>query len=109
MGAALSRSRWRRVSLAAVLAALGACAPVAAAEGARRTTSPTPYMGVNTWYAFGANVDEEAVVQLTNAVAYRRLKAAGYRYVWIDAGWWHGDRDADGHIVVDPALWPHGL
>lgn len=40
------------------------------------------------------------------ALAASGLKKAGYEYVNIDEGWWLGDRDADGNIVVDPKRWP---
>ena len=76
-----------------------------------------PYMGVDTWYGYGLNVNEQTVVNLTNATVDRGLKAAGYGYVWIDAGWWKpadgpgtpGARNADGSIQLDPSLWPHGM
>jgi alpha-galactosidase len=68
-----------------------------------------PYMGVDTWYAFGTAINEPTVVALTNWVVSSGLEAAGYRYVWLDAGWWSGARDASGNIVVDPSQWPHGM
>jgi alpha-galactosidase len=76
-----------------------------------------PYMGVDTWYGYGLSVNEQAVVNLTNATVDRGLEAAGYRDVWIDAGWWKpadgpgtpGARNADGSIQLDPSLWPHGM
>lgn len=34
------------------------------------------------------------------------LKSAGYQYVNIDEGWWQGQRDESGNIVVDPRQWP---
>jgi hypothetical protein len=40
------------------------------------------------------------------AMASNGMKAAGYQYINIDEGWWLGDRDADGNIVVDPKAWP---
>jgi alpha-galactosidase len=39
----------------------------------------------------------------------RGLEREGYRYVWLDVGWWQGQRDASGQIVVNPAQWPHGM
>ena len=68
-----------------------------------------PYMGVDTWYAFGTAINEPTVVALTNWVVSSGLEAVGYRYVWLDAGWWSGARDASGNIVVDPSQWPHGM
>jgi alpha-galactosidase len=110
--------RWVGVLLAAVLATLlvGPAAaatkhlkPIKGRPKLQPTTDLTPYMGVNTWYGFGSTLDEQTVVQLAKAVVGRRLKAVGYRYVWIDAGWWHGERDASGNIAVDPGRWPHGM
>jgi len=69
----------------------------------------TPYMGIDTWYAFGSNIDEQTVVRFAGEVVSRGLKTAGYRYVWLDGGWWNGSRDANGNIVVDTAQWPHGM
>lgn len=95
-----SRAIRQSIRLAVVLAALAV--PLAARASA-------PYMGVDTWYAFGPNINESTIVALTNATVSRGLKAAGYRYIWLDAGWWYGARDANGNIVLDPAQWPHGM
>ena len=37
------------------------------------------------------------------------LAQKGYRYVWLDVGWWHGTRNASGTITVSHNQWPHGL
>ena len=66
-------------------------------------------MGVDTWYAFGTQIDETVVKALADAMVSRGLVAAGYTYVWIDAGWWSGTRDSAGKIIPSPVLWPHGL
>jgi alpha-galactosidase len=66
-------------------------------------------MGVDTWYAFGTQIDETVVKALADAMVSRGLVAAGYKYVWIDAGWWSGTRDSAGKIIPSPVLWPHGL
>jgi alpha-galactosidase len=68
-----------------------------------------PYMGVDTWYAFHSDIDEQKVVQLTDATVARGLETAGYRYIWLDAGWWSGARDSDGAIAVNHEQWPHGM
>lgn len=39
-------------------------------------------------------------------MANSALKKAGYEYVNIDEGWWLGERDPEGNIVVDPKAWP---
>lgn len=85
-----------------------AFAPSASASGFEGLAS-TPYMGVDTWYAFGTAINEQTIVELANAMVSSGLRAAGYRYLWIDGGWWTGTRDAQGNIVVDPAQWPHGM
>jgi alpha-galactosidase len=85
-----------------LLAAVALVAPLASRASA-------PYMGVDTWYAFHAAIDEQKVVELTDATVARGLETAGYRYIWLDAGWWSGARDPDGNIAVNPAQWPHGM
>jgi len=96
------RSATRAGCLALALALLLLLAPV-------RASAVAPYTGVDTWYGFGANINEQTVVQLTDAIVDRGLRAAGYRYVWLDAGWWYGARDPSGRIVLDPQQWPHGM
>jgi alpha-galactosidase len=89
------------------LAAAIACARPAAAldNGLART----PYMGWNTYYGLGSAFDHATMRSVTDAIVNRGLKAAGYRYVWIDGGWWNGARDANGAITVDPQQWPDGM
>ena len=74
-----------------------------------RGLAATPPMGVNTWYAFGSAINEQVVVDLANEMVSRGLEKVGYRYLWIDGGWWRGTRDANGNISVDPTQWPHGM
>jgi alpha-galactosidase len=68
-----------------------------------------PYMGWNSYYGLGLRYDEGTIVSVTDAIVARGLPAVGYRYVWLDAGWWSGPRDATGAIVVDARQWPHGM
>jgi alpha-galactosidase len=82
---------------------------ITAPAAAQLEPSPTPYMGADTWYAFGPNLNEVTVAGFTHAVVARGLADAGYRYVWLDAGWWHGARDRHGNIVVNRQQWPDGL
>ncbi|KUN58956.1 hypothetical protein AQJ46_42580 [Streptomyces canus] len=37
------------------------------------------------------------------------MAAAGYAYISHDDGWPQGDRNADGTITFDEALWPGGM
>ncbi len=99
------------LSPAVTVAAAGtrAGATPSAATSAPPEPSYAPYMGVNTWYGFGAGINQATIVKLVNATISRGLRAAGYRYIWLDAGWWYGQRDSHGNIVIDPHLWPDGM
>jgi hypothetical protein len=63
-------------------------------------------MGWNSWNSFANIVDSRIVQQQAQALASNGMKQAGYEYVVIDEGWWLGDRDAAGNIVVNPKQWP---
>jgi alpha-galactosidase len=69
----------------------------------------TPYMGWDTYFAFGGAFNEATILDQAHQLIARGLARAGYRYIWFDVGWWHGTRDATGQITVSPAQWPHGL
>ncbi len=69
----------------------------------------TPYMGWNTYYGLGGNFNDQTIKSEADAIVSRGLKDAGYRYVWLDGGWWSGTRDANGNITVDPQQWPNGM
>ena len=96
----------RRVLIGAALtlALAIACQPADA-----RPLSPTPYMGWDTYFAFGARYSEATVLQQASALLTSGLARRGYRYVWLDVGWWRGARDAAGRIQVSGRQWPHGL
>jgi alpha-galactosidase len=96
-------TRLRKITLLGALALAGALSLAGTAR------ADAPYMGVDTWYAFGSQINEQRVVDLTDAVVARGLANAGYRYVWLDAGWWEGARNADGSIAIDPNQWPHAM
>ena len=63
-------------------------------------------MGWNSWNSFANVVNSKIVQQQAKALASNGMKGAGYQYVVIDEGWWLGERDAEGNIVVDPKRWP---
>ena len=63
-------------------------------------------MGWNSWNSFANIVNSQIVQQQANALASNGMKEAGYEYVVIDEGWWLGQRDAAGNILVDPKQWP---
>jgi hypothetical protein len=45
-------------------------------------------------------------MQQAKALVASGLKAKGYDYVNIDEGWWKGQRNQRGDILVDPKQWP---
>ncbi len=71
--------------------------------------APTPYMGWDTYFTFGVRYDEASVLAQASQLVTRGLVRKGYRYVWLDVGWWQGTRDAAGNITVSPTQWPHGM
>src|SRR5262245_42822675 len=68
----------------------------------------TPYMGWNSWYG-STPLYEEIVLTIADSMVGRGLLASGYQYVWMDGGWWDGERDERGNIIPPPRQWPHGL
>jgi alpha-galactosidase len=71
--------------------------------------SPTPYMGWDTYFAFGGAYSEATVLRQASELITLGLRDKGFRYVWLDVGWWHGARDSAGQITVSPRQWPHGM
>ena len=97
----------RLLACAAPLLAAAAFAPGAGA--ATQALTPTPYMGWDTYFAFGAKYDEAVVLEQASNLITDGLQKAGYRLIWLDVGWWHGERASDGKIFVNPTQWPHGM
>jgi alpha-galactosidase len=71
--------------------------------------APTPYMGWDSYFAFGSHYDEATILEQASQMVTRGLVRDGYNYLWLDVGWWQGTRGAAGEITVDPQQWPHGL
>jgi len=85
-------------------------AAAAAAQPPRPSVlAATPYMGWDTYLAFGGSYSEATVLRQASELISLGLERRGYRYVWLDVGWWHGTRNASGEITVSRAQWPHGL
>jgi alpha-galactosidase len=99
-------SRWgTAAALLAVTLTLAAPRPAAA----QSVLAATPYMGWDTYFALGGRYSESTVLQQASQMLSMGLQQRGYRYIWLDVGWWHGTRNASGEITVSPAQWPHGL
>jgi alpha-galactosidase len=69
----------------------------------------TPYMGWNTWYAFGGKFDEKKLREVADSMISSGLREAGYTYLCLDDCWSSKSRDADGKLVADPAKFPSGM
>lgn len=103
-GFGMSKRGWMQAVCAAVLA----CATMGLAAQATVRTMPVPLppMGWSSWNSFSNTVDARVVMSQARAMIASGLHKAGYQYINIDEGWWLGQRDAQGNIVVDPHAWP---
>src|SRR3984893_17602177 len=81
----------------------------AAARASAGSLAPRPYMGWDTYFAFGGAYSEATVLRQASELISLGLRREGFRYVWLDVGWWQGARSATGHITVNRRQWPHGL
>ncbi|HEX4110742.1 MAG TPA: glycoside hydrolase family 27 protein [Solirubrobacteraceae bacterium] len=71
--------------------------------------APTPYMGWDSYYAFAGKINESTILTEAHELVASGLAADGYRLVWLDVGWWQGQRASNGQIEVSATQWPHGL
>ncbi len=69
----------------------------------------TPYMGWDTYFALGGKYSESTILMQASRLLSLGLARKGYRYVWLDVGWWQGARNSSGTIAVSHSQWPHGL
>jgi alpha-galactosidase len=103
----------RRVTLVSALA-LAVAASALASVAARAQSKPTvlaatPYMGWDTYFALPGGFPETTILQEAALLKSSGLESRGYKLVWLDAGWWQGQRDAAGNMMVNPKQWPHGI
>lgn len=90
--------------------ALASVCPAAVGHASTSTVlAPTPYMGWDTYFALGPRYSESTILDEASALVSDGLARKGYRYVWLDVGWWQGQRDSHGQIVVNRTQWPHGM
>jgi alpha-galactosidase len=105
----------RRITLASALAlSLALCGGLlsgaaAGAQPAPALVAPTPYMGWDTYFAIANGFNESSILQQAALLKSSGLEADGYRLIWLDAGWWQGQRDAQGNIAPSATQWPHGI
>ncbi|MER7583564.1 NEW3 domain-containing protein [Kitasatospora sp. NPDC097691] len=114
--------RWLRAAvaccttLAAVSAATLMAQPAAAAEPSPPGAvadypnyAPTPPMGWNDWSYYQCGIDEKTILGNAQALVTTGLAKKGYDTVTIDDCWMSHQRDAQGNLVADPQLFPHGM
>ena len=68
----------------------------------------TPQMGWTSWNKFGVNINEDLIKATADKMVELGLVDAGYIYLNLDDGW-HGERDEQGFIQVDPQKFPSGM
>jgi alpha-galactosidase len=66
-------------------------------------------MGWDTYLGLGPRYSEANILEQASEMRTRGLLADGYRYIWLDVGWWQGQRAANGAITVNRGQWPHGM
>jgi alpha-galactosidase len=69
----------------------------------------TPPMGWNSWNAFQADIDEQKIRAIADAMVKSGMRDAGYDYLVLDDGWMAPERDKDGRLVADPKKFPSGM
>lgn len=101
-----------------VLSGLVACAVPGRGDVVVRTVTVTappspsaapPYMGYNTWYEFGAAIDESRVLTEAHYLAADHLVADGYSLMVLDNGWQAPARTSSGQLTWNPRNFPHGI
>lgn len=56
---------------------------------------------------FAANIDEDLIVDIADAMVEYNLDDAGYEYVNLDDNWQSSERDVNGRLQFDPIRFPH--
>src|SRR5580698_9664541 len=103
----LTRIRARAVVLTlAAMGAMGLTGSAMAQGPANQIAVTPPPMGWSSWNSFSNTVNSQVIQAQAKAMISTGLHQAGYEYINIDEGWWLGERDKDGNIVVDPKAWP---
>lgn len=68
-----------------------------------------PPLAWSTWNRFGLAINESLVLQIADALVATGLRDAGFLYINVDAGAWLHERDANGDLQANPALFPGGM
>ncbi len=105
----LALSAAGRRALLGVAAAFAIIVALPVSATASLATTPTPYMGWNTYYGVGGIYNESTIKSVASSLVSSGLAQAGYKIVWLDWGWSSNTRDASGNLTVDPTQWPDGM
>ena len=84
-------------------------AALAAVQGRDDGLARTPPMGWSSWYAFGANLNETRIIEISDAIVATGLRDAGYTFVNLDDAWLSPSRDRFGNIEGDRQRFPRGI
>ncbi|MCD6346536.1 MAG: NPCBM/NEW2 domain-containing protein [Bacteroidales bacterium] len=71
--------------------------------------APTPPMGWNSWNCFQADINEQVIKEIADAMVKTGMRDAGYQYLVLDDGWMASERDDDGNLQADPEKFPNGM
>ena len=66
-------------------------------------------MGWNSWNPFQLNINESLIRCTADAMATNGMKAAGYQYIVVDAGWKAKQRDGANRLAADSVKFPAGM
>jgi hypothetical protein len=69
----------------------------------------TPPMGWNSWNCFQAEIDEDKIKAVVDAMIATGMKEAGYLYINLDDGWMAETRDENGNLQSHPDKFPSGI
>ena len=85
-----------------------AFALMAMAEDAKKPSMARPLTGWSSWNTFGLDISDTLILDTAKAMATNGLKAAGYRYVNIDDGFFDG-HDEKGVLKWNLKRFPNGM
>src|SRR5277367_2750589 len=94
------------ILLGLIAVAICGAAALSAQSAAKQVAIPLAPMGWSSWNSFSNTIDSQIVMAQAKAMVSSGMHRAGYQYINIDEGWWLGERDAKGNIVVPPEAWP---
>lgn len=72
----------------------------------KQISAEPPPLGWSSWNSFSNTIDSQIVMKQAKVMVDSGMQKAGYQYINIDEGWWSGERDADGNILVEAKRWP---